>query len=135
MDELDIPAELLAEVSTLRSNLERGFSQETALLGSKGVGPSGGQCAATAIVVKSVLGGEFVSTRIQGESHWFNRLAKKNVYFDIDITGDQFGFPKVQIRPAGELYPNTRVRSPSEVNHETKRRAIILAERAHIKLK
>jgi hypothetical protein len=78
------------------------------------------------------LGGSLVSANVHGISHWFNRVRIDDQLLDLDLTGDQFGYPAVQIKPAEELYPHTRERSPSELNDETLRRAILLARRASL---
>jgi hypothetical protein len=71
-----------------------------------------------------------VSANVNGISHWFNRIQADDQLLDIDLTGDQFGYPAVQIKPAEELYPQTRERSPDELNDETLHRAAVLARRA-----
>lgn len=85
--------------------------------------PSHGQCAATAIVIQRLLGGLLVSTTVNGTSHWLNRVPVGASCYDIDLTGDQFGFAPVQVGSVGGLYPNTRVRLTSEVHEETLGRA------------
>lgn len=121
----------------LRSRLEPAFSPETAIPGlvNEKSPPSRGQCAAVAVVAHEVLGGEFVSAIVNGESHWFNRVRSDDRAVDIDLTGDQFGFPSIQIKDAGALYPGTRVRVSADIREETKARARLLAERAHISVK
>jgi hypothetical protein len=84
----------------------------------------------TAIVVKQKLGGELVSTRVGEESHWFNRVTVDGYTYDVDLTGDQFGFPPVQIASAGALYGEPQLRALSEVHQETMIRAGALAQRA-----
>lgn len=121
----------------LRDRLEPAFGPDTAIPGLINVHstPSRGQCAAVAVVAHEALGGEFVSAIVNGESHWFNRIKSGDKLLDIDITGDQFGFPSIQVKDAGTLYPGTRVRVPNDVREETKVRARLLAERAHIAVK
>jgi len=63
-------------------------------------------------------------------SHWFNRIRVDDQLLDLDITGDQFGYLAIQTKPAEELYPYTRERSPNELNDETLCRAALLARRA-----
>jgi len=82
------------------------------------------------VIARELLGGEMVSAKVQGLSHWFNRFRVKEALFDADITGDQFGRPVLQIAPEGELYADTRVRRPEHLNEETLKRARLLAERA-----
>ena len=121
---------LRAELLKLRTRLEKSFSPDTALNGLQSAVPSAGHCAAAAAIVWERLGGSLVSTSIKGMSHWFNRIQVDDQLLDLDITGDQFGYPAVQIKPAEELYPYTRERSPDELNDETLYRAALLARRA-----
>jgi hypothetical protein len=121
---------LRAELSELRARLEESFSPETALNGQQSNVPSTGHCAAAAAIVWKTLGGSLVSTSIKGMSHWFNRIQVDDQLLDLDLTGDQFGYPAIQIKPAEELYPYTRKRSPDELNDETLHRAALLARRA-----
>jgi hypothetical protein len=121
---------LRAELLKLRAGLEKSFSHDTALNGLRSDVPSAGHCAAAAVIVWKTLGGSFVSTSLEGMSHWFNRIQVDDQLLDLDITGDQFGYPAVQIKPAEQLYPYTRERSPDELNDETLQRAALLARRA-----
>jgi hypothetical protein len=126
--------DLQARLAQLRSKLQPVFSRDTAMAGSRGVGPSAGHCAAVAAIVFDNLGGKLVSTIVQGESHWFNRFRLENEIYDVDITGDQWARPSIQVGKGGALYPGTRVRKSEELNEETLRRALKLAARAGISL-
>jgi hypothetical protein len=114
----------------LRARLEQSFSPGTALSGLRNDVPSTGHCAAAAAIVWETLGGSLVSANIHGMSHWFTRIQVDDQPLDFDITGDQFGYPAIQIKLAEELYPYTRERSPGELNDETLHRAVLLAQRA-----
>ncbi|GIV04170.1 MAG: hypothetical protein KatS3mg015_3000 [Fimbriimonadales bacterium] len=122
----------LAELERLRATLEPAFSRETASpqTSSAGKPPSAGHCAAVAAIVWQRLGGELVSARVQGESHWFNRVKIGERVIDVDLTGDQFGLPPVMAAEPGRLHPGTRPRTPSELQDETIQRAILLARKA-----
>jgi len=67
---------------------------------------------------------------VDGEEHWFNRLEIDTQSFDADLTGDQFGYEPLQIRPAGSLYPNATVAEFSDLKPEALHRAAVLAVRA-----
>ncbi|MBI3799137.1 MAG: hypothetical protein HY268_19500 [Deltaproteobacteria bacterium] len=121
---------LRAELLALRTRLDKRFSLDTALNGVQSDVPSAGHCAAASAIVWKTLGGVLVSTSIKGISHWFNRIQVDSQLLDLDITGDQFGYPAIQIKPADELYPYTHERSPDELNDETLHRAALLARRA-----
>lgn len=114
----------------LRELVERGFGPDTAAPGFGGATPSAGQCAAVAVIAHELLGGQFVSAKVHGLSHWFNRIHVDGQWLDFDLTGDQFGRDPVQVASAGYLYPGTTIRHEHEVNPETLERAIKLAERS-----
>jgi hypothetical protein len=72
-------------------------------------------------------------------SHWFNRITfpyytPYGQVIDIDLTGDQFGLPGIQIAPAGSLYKNTVVRDETSLTQETLDRAFLLLERVKVLL-
>jgi hypothetical protein len=119
-----------ARVLMLRARLEEAFQRDTAAPGFYGATPSTGHCAAVAVILNRELGGEFVSVMVNGMSHWFNRLQVSGGEVDVDITGDQFGYPPVRIAAKNELHPGGRVRTSEEVTKETVSRARRLAERA-----
>jgi hypothetical protein len=119
-----------AALLELRTKLDKGFAPDTALGGFQGNVPSAGHCAAAAAIVWETRGGSFVSANVKGSSHWFNRIQINDQLFDCDVTGDQFGYPIVQVKPAEELYPHARERSPNELNEDTLRRAVLLACRS-----
>ena len=123
-------ADLNDSVRSLRNQLEAAFSPETAAKGFSGQTPSTGHCAAVAIIVREILGGEFVSASVNGASHWFNRIATESCVWDIDLTADQFGNHPVEMAKNRDLYPGTRLRSHDDVNLETLIRAKLLAHRA-----
>lgn len=100
-----------------------------------------GHCAAVAILVQRHFGGELVSTKVRGQSHWFNRIEG----FDVDLTIDQFEPKKglfaaarlsktppiiMDYAPAGKLWDETRIRTIAEVDEETMARANLLALRS-----
>ena len=124
---------LRGKLRTIRSRLEGAFSHETAMPGSQCEQPSAsGHCAATAIVVQEEMGGELVSTVHAKQSHWFNRFTDEyGQEVDADITGDQFGGPRVQVGRADSLYPlPAKRRTITDVEQETLKRAELLARRA-----
>lgn len=119
-----------AFLSDIRARVERGFTRATAAPGFPGSEPSSGQCAAVALVLHAMLGGEFVSAIVDGHSHWFNRVKLEGTELDCDLTGDQFGGPAVRFARPGDLYEGTRVRRTSDISEETLSRAILLAKNA-----
>lgn len=123
---------LLETLEALRKRLDRSFGPDTAAQVFHSPQPSTGHCAAVATIVCELLGGEMVSTLVEGHSHWLNRLKSGGRDVDVDLTGDQFGRPALQVADAGEIYPDTRVRSRTELTDETLARALLLAQRAEL---
>lgn len=146
----------IIETKLLRQILESVFSKDTASPGTAPTTPSAGHCAVSSIIVNCLLGPsaglggscQFVSTKVNSDgtssglpliSHWFNRIqfSYETPYgseVDVDLTGDQFGRPAIQIGPAGSLYPNTVIRDEMSLNTETLDRAFILLERVKVLL-
>lgn len=114
----------------LRGRLDPHFATDTAAPGTQASGGSAGHCAAVALIFQAKVGGDLVSAMVGSSSHWFNRISTTEECFDIDLTGDQFGFPPVRVAPAGALFPGTRVRRLAEAWDETLKRAARLASRA-----
>ncbi len=121
---------LRAAALRIRLKLLPFFAPDTAAPGTSGNTPSSGHCAAVALIVNELLGGELVSATVQGVSHWFNRIHARGQLLDLDLTGDQFQMPAIQVAKAGSLYTDTRVRNLRDVRAETGRRALTLASRA-----
>ncbi len=122
--------DLEKSIRSLRRALQRGFSPATSFPGTTSTTLSAGHCAAVAAIVHRKLGGNLVSAKIANESHWFNRIPIRDQWFVIDLTGDQFGRPPIQVVAAGTLYPGTKLRDPAELNKETLQRSAALAVRA-----
>lgn len=131
---------LSALASEYRKRIEPHFAPDTAAGGWQNDSiPSAGHCAAVSAILfhelaslTDRLGGRVlcVSAIVGGGSHWFTRVELPDGTWDIDLTGDQFGLPPVQIAAADSLYEGTRVREFSQLNEETLRRAALLAQRA-----
>lgn len=114
----------------LKLDLAPHFSADTAYPGTNwtSANPSLGHCAVVAFIVNKLFGGDFVSARYKGQSHWFNRVDG----YDIDLTGDQYGLPTIRLALEGQLYEDTRLRSSDEMQEETRERARLLMQRAGI---
>lgn len=133
---MEIQDDAVRKLKNFRQRIELAFRPDTALPGTVGrpyqYTPSSGHCAVVAAIVREAFGGDLVSATVQGESHWFNRLQVHGVAFDVDLTGDQFGFPKFRVAPPGNLHEGAKRRMPEELNVETLQRAVTLAERAQL---
>ena len=126
-------AQLRRTVANLRARLEPAFGPETATEPPvRPLSASAGQCGAVATIVREMLGGQLVSADVDAQSHWFNRIPVAGDVFDVDLTGDQFGLPPVQLARGGRLYSGSRVRHLDEVDQNTRRRAMLLARRAGV---
>ncbi len=123
--------QLRAILERVRQQLDPAFNVDTAASGFPATTASAGHCAAVSSILRVVLGAEMASARVNGLSHWFNRLQlSSGDDVDFDVTGDQFGCPAIQIASAGTLYPETRIRPFADLNEETRKRAALLAQRA-----
>jgi hypothetical protein len=119
---------------SLRQQLDKAFAEDTAYPGTIASGEtttaSAGHCAVVAAIVQQEFGGQMLSTHVDGEEHWFNRITSVGTPIDVDLTGDQFGGPKVQVGLPGYLYPNAIERPFDHLQHEALVRAQRLADRA-----
>lgn len=114
----------MSQAEELRAKLEKVFSPETAYPGSwDATRPAKGHCAVVALAVQKLVGGKLASV-MMGTSHWFNHAVQLETghLVDIDFTGDQFGYPKVHIAKAGELYWKFKERQLTEISEETMKR-------------
>lgn len=103
------------QLRQLRSVLDNLFTPETASPGTTSKIPSAGHCAVVSLLIRSLFEGDLVSAKVAGVSHWYNCI-REGLY--VDLTGDQFGFPKIQISN-NPIYPGTRKRDLAEVSTET----------------
>ena len=122
----------LALLKDIRRCLEGHFQQDTAYPGTQSQVASAGHCAIVSAITALTVGGTLASTKFNGVSHWFNRLFDGQQWWDIDLTGDQFGLPAIQVTPAGKLYSATAVQPLAALNSETLQRALVLAGRSGI---
>ncbi len=126
---------LRSSLLALRAKLEPAFCAETAVAGSwaESKPRATGHCAVVAAIVHEELGGSFVSQKVEGSSHWYNRfkLADGRV-IDVDLTGDQFGRWPIQISAAGgTLYGESpKERVWPELNADTLARKELLRSKA-----
>jgi len=89
----------------LRGEMNMIFSPDTAARGyAKPSCPSAGHCAVVALYLRHYLTsaekntvGDVVRCKVDGVSHWYNTFLGGDAFFYVDLTGDQFGRPKVQI--------------------------------------
>lgn len=121
---------MINEIIKLRWKLEQHFAKDTVVPGTSSFAASAGHCAAVSLIVNALFGADIVSTKIGGQSHWFNRMTLDGEQIDFDLTADQFGLAPVSINKADKLYYETRLRNKTEANTETIERTRLLAKRA-----
>ena len=126
----NISPERLAVLTDVRRSLQSHFGPDTAYPGTQSEVASAGHCAIVSAIAALTVGGGLASTTVNGVSHWFNRLSDGKQLWDVDLTGDQFDLPVIQVAPAGELYPSTANESFALLNAETLQRALTLARRS-----
>ena len=116
--------------TNFRYDLELIFSQETANPGSQPYPPSSGHSAVVALLFQALYGGDIFSTMVGGQGHWYNlvRLPGED-WATVDLTGDKFGLPPIQIEVRKHLYPEHRQVYADQINLETRKRFLLLKER------
>ncbi len=123
----------LALLVGIRRTLVKHFAPDTAYPGTQSSIPSAGHCAIVAAIAALEIGAGLASTSVQGVRHWINRVSDGNLFWDVDLTGDQFGLPEIQFAEAGKLYPEVRDESMTALKPETLQRALKLAQRAGLR--
>lgn len=120
----------------LREDLEKIFKKDTAYPGSRdNPMPSAGHCALVASLIHRMYPAmQIVSTTMSpiGEparycSHWLNSVNVNGIDWFIDLTGDQFGYPKVRIFMADMA--DYKVRSLDHMDEDTQNRFILFCHR------
>ena len=122
--------ELEEEMHLLRNLFDRVFSPETALPGSAKTPASSGHCAAVSYLLWAATEAGLVSTRDLAVSHWFNRFKVKHETFDVDLTGDQFGYDPVRVAPSGSFHYLISPRNEYQIDEETHNRSLLLISRS-----
>ncbi len=96
---------LKGQLQQIRDSMEPVFSCETVFGTCREEAPSAGHCFMAALAVQDILGGEikFGEVKLDGEpiAHYWNKVGE----WEVDITGDQFRQPEVQIKK-GTLRPS-----------------------------
>jgi hypothetical protein len=122
-----------------RETLKTAFGPDTAYDAteySRSVAAGGsvtkGHSYSVAVVAWAQFDCDIVSGMAHGERHaWFRAYVRGNKAFDVDLTGDQFGLPEVQVVEAGRLYVGrATVRGIEAIRPPLLRRAERLAMRA-----
>jgi len=119
-----------ARIQEIRETLEPHFSQDTSISPGdyfSGRSSSAGHCGAVAVILYHMFPMSELMTIHGPDGHWFNKINGKYV----DITGDQFGWPPIQIvSNKHSAYPNATSRSLRDVPDDIYRNARTLAIRA-----
>lgn len=89
--------QLKDQIQEIREAMNPVFSCETVWGDCRDEAPSAGHCFMASVAVQDMLGGEilfgFVPTPEGNISHYWNKIGD----FEIDVTGDQFKEPEIQI--------------------------------------
>jgi hypothetical protein len=110
---------VMAELKKLRAAMEPVFSCET-VFGTCTAVPSAGHCFMAALAVQDILGGEILHGVVDLVPHYWNRVGR----WEVDLTGDQFGQAKVQIKEGHlrnknrAVYPRKRYAGLGKINAE-----------------
>ena len=96
---------LKGQLQQIRDAMEPVFSCETVFGTCREEAPSAGHCFMAALAVQDILGGKimFGEVKFDGEpiAHYWNKVGD----WEVDITGDQFRQPEVQLKK-GKLRPS-----------------------------
>jgi hypothetical protein len=96
---------LKSELQKIRDSMEPVFSCDTVFGTCREEAPSAGHCFMAAMAVQDILGGQikFGEVVLDGEpvAHYWNKIGG----WEVDITGDQFRQPEVQLKK-GKLRPS-----------------------------
>jgi hypothetical protein len=121
----------LQQLRSLREELKSEFSLDKAHPSIESSNPSStGHCAAVSIIVHCIFGGDMISVTYENESHCTNEIPIAGNMYEVDLTGDQFGFEPVRVTRNRLFLTDYRRRSFDDIDEETKERAMLLAERA-----
>lgn len=126
---------IISRLVRLREMLDGAWAADTASPGTqwRDYLPSEGHCAVVALIIYQKFGGELLSTRVDGSSHWYNRIRDESgAWMEVDLTADQFDGPSFQFSrtpPCQPLYAQYRVRPLSDANDETIVRSDLLLSR------
>ena len=106
-----VPRNLKKELTIIRDAMDNVFACDTAFGDCNNNSMASGHCMLSALILQDLYGGDIKSGNIDGVPHYWNRFC----HVDVDLTGDQFGKPAIQIKK-GALYPNSFVfqRDPFE---------------------
>lgn len=120
------PIQLGNTLARFRKLYNKAFNADTVYGGTfNAESPAAGHCAIVAMDVFFSLGGELVSCKVGGISHWYNLI--NGVY--LDVTGDQFGRPVIQIGKTPLYEGEHKSRNIKEVSEETWNRYKIFVSR------
>lgn len=90
---------LRLDLKDLRSAMDESFSCNTAYGDCNTNSMASGHCMLSSLIIQDLYGGDIKSGTVNGIPHYWNSLC----HIDVDLTGDQFNKPAIQIRK-GKLY-------------------------------
>lgn len=85
---------LRSELKSLREAMDTVFACDTAFGDCNNNAMSSGHCMLSSLIVQDMFGGDIKAGEIGGVPHYWNKVC----HYEVDLTGDQFKKPKIQIR-------------------------------------
>ena len=104
--------QLRKQLKSLRSAMDEVFKCDTAYGTCNNNSMASGHCMLSALIIQDLYGGEIKGGEVDGIPHYWNKVCQ----YDVDLTGDQFLKPPIQVSKK-RLYPKdsyTFQRSPFE---------------------
>jgi len=104
-------SELSGLLHPLREAMDETFSCDTTWGDCRLEAPSAGHCFVASMVVQDLFGGCIVFGEVDDTSHYWNKIGG----LEVDVTGDQFRQPEVQVKK-GQIRPSKTLfrREPQE---------------------
>ena len=97
-----VESALRKELNKVRKAMDEVFSCDTAFGTCNNNSMSSGHCMLASLIVQDMYGGKIMTGSIGGVPHYWNKMC----HMEVDLTGDQFKKPKVQIKK-GSLYSDS----------------------------
>ena len=85
--------QLRKQLKSLRSAMDEVFKCDTAYGTCNNNSMASGHCMLASLIVQDLYGGDIKGGEVDGIPHYWNRVCQ----FDVDLTGDQFLKPPIQI--------------------------------------
>jgi len=94
--------QLKRELDIIRQAMDEVFRCDTAFGDCDNNSMSSGHCMLSALILQDLYGGKIKGGTIGAVPHYWNKFC----HFEVDLTGDQFKKPKIQVKK-GQLYKDS----------------------------